>query len=70
LVAQQKRRVVQRVLREVGEGLGLDLEDFAALEGRGAHALLREQAVLGVVGAERERLLVEKGGTGMAGDAR
>jgi hypothetical protein len=53
-------RVAQGVLCEEGEGLGLDLEDFAALEHRGAHALVGKKPVLGVVGFERERILVDE----------
>ena len=50
--AEEKRRIVKGVLREVGEGLGRDFEDFLAFEIGGAHAFLSEETVNGVVGAE------------------
>jgi hypothetical protein len=47
-------------LREECQSFGLDLEDFLALERRGAHALAGEKPVLGAVGFERERILVDE----------
>jgi hypothetical protein len=64
LRAQEEIRVVKRLAGEVGERLGRDLQDFATLERRGADALFREQAILGVIGAEREGILVEEGRRG------
>ena len=60
--AQVKRGVVKRLLGEERDRLGCDLQDFAALEGPGADAFLREEAVHGVVGTERHGVLVDKGG--------
>ena len=68
--AQQKRAVAEGVSARGTRGLGLDLEDFAALEGRGAHALLGEQAVFGFIGAQRQRFLIVKGRCRHGGDAR
>ena len=50
---QEEGAVVERLLRQEGERLRLDLEDLPALEDGRLDALLREQAVGGVVGPER-----------------
>ena len=60
LSPQEKIGVVKGLAREEGQGLRRDFQHGAAFEGRGADALLREEAILGVVGAEGEEFLVDK----------
>ena len=67
LRAKEEGRVAHRLLRNEGEDVGVNLEDFATLEGRGGDAFFRKQAILGVVRAEREGVLVGKSGRGHGG---
>ncbi len=66
--AKQERRVAHGLLRDEGEHLGVDLEDLATFKGGGRNAFFGEQAIFGVVGAERERVLVRKSGRGHGRD--
>ncbi|OQB91308.1 MAG: hypothetical protein BWX86_02049 [Verrucomicrobia bacterium ADurb.Bin122] len=63
LRAQQKAALAHRRLREEGDRLGRDLENLTPLEGRGAHALLGDQTVLGVIRTVRIDVLVEERGS-------
>jgi hypothetical protein len=61
LRAQEEIRVVVGLPRDIGQRLRRDLQDLPALEGGGRDALLAEQAILGVIGAEGEGILVNEG---------
>jgi hypothetical protein len=65
---QLEGAVVKRLLGEEREDLGIDLEDLLALESRGADAFLGEEAIGGLIRAERQEFLVDERRGGHAKD--